>query len=51
MAGDIDIGTAAQQDLANQYGVSEGTISMVVRGLKWADVGGPLQTVRTYSRG
>jgi hypothetical protein len=41
---------APQQDLADQYGVSDGLISMIVRGLKRADTGGPIATQRMYIR-
>lgn len=34
---------ARQMDLANQYGVSEGQISMIVRGKRWPSVGGPIE--------
>lgn len=34
---------ARQQDLAEEFGVSNGLISMIVRGLRWPSVGGPIQ--------
>lgn len=43
-------GGAAQKDLAKQYGISEGQVSMIIRGLRWPDVGGPIQTERKYHR-
>lgn len=33
---------ARQKDLAAQYGVVPATVSMVVRGLRWPDAGGPI---------
>ena len=42
---------ARQKDLADQFGVTDGQISMIVRGLRWANVGGPIQTERKYERG
>lgn len=41
---------AAQQDLAEQFGISDGQVSMIVRGLRWPDIGGPIQTERKYYR-
>ncbi|WP_175279362.1 hypothetical protein [Prescottella equi] len=41
---------ARQKDLAGQYGVTDGQISMIVRGLRWAHVGGPIQNERKYIR-
>lgn len=42
---------ARQKDLAAQFGVSEGQISMIVRGMRWPEVGGPIETKRNqYSR-
>lgn len=37
---------ARQQDLAQQYGISDGQVSMIVRGIRWRTAGGPLQTER-----
>lgn len=34
---------ARQKDLAEQFGITDGQVSMIVRGLRWADAGGPLQ--------
>ena len=42
---------ARQKDLADQYGVTDGWISEIVRGLKRAEAGGPLETGREYYRG
>lgn len=42
---------AQQQTLADQYGVSNGLISQIVRGLRWSKVGGPIQTERKYENG
>lgn len=38
---------ARQQDLAQQYGITDGQVSMIVRGLRWRDAGGPIQSERT----
>lgn len=38
---------ARQMDLAEQFGVGDGQISMIVRGLRWPDVGGPIETKRS----
>lgn len=42
---------ARQKDLAEQFGVTDGLISMIVRGLRWPNVEGPIQTERKYNRG
>lgn len=42
---------ARQADLADQYGLTASTISMIVRGLRWPHAGGPIQTERIYSHG
>lgn len=42
---------ARQKDLAEQYGVSDGQISMIVRGLRWRSVGGPIEMERQYRHG
>lgn len=42
---------ARQKDLAEQFGITDGQVSMIVRGLRWADAGGPVQTERVYIRG
>ena len=42
---------ARQKDLAEQFGVTDGQISQIVRGLRWKSVGGPIQTERKYQRG
>lgn len=42
---------ARQKDLAEHFGVTDGQISMIVRGLRWSHVGGPIQTERQYNRG
>lgn len=41
----------SRQDLAEQFGVTDGQISQIVRGLRWKSVGGPIQTERKYQRG
>lgn len=41
---------AAQQDLAAQFGVSQGHVSMIVSGQRRAEVGGPLTPKRPYHR-
>ena len=41
---------ARQVDLARDYGVSGGQISMIVRGKRWADVGGPIERNRAQYR-
>lgn len=42
---------ARQKDLAEQFGVSDGQISMIVRGIRWPEVGGPIETKRNqYNR-
>ena len=42
---------ARQKDLAAQYNVSDGAISMIVRGVRYENVGGPIETERKYIRG
>ena len=42
---------ARQKDLADQFGLTDGAVSMIVRGLRWPHVGGPIQTERKYSHG
>lgn len=42
---------ARQADLARDFGVTDGQISMIVRGKRWPNVGGPIETERRYSRG
>lgn len=42
---------ARQIDLARDFGVSDGQISMIVRGLRWPNAGGPIQIKRKYARG
>ena len=37
---------ARQRDLARDFGVSDGQVSMIVRGIRWPNVGGPIQTER-----
>lgn len=34
---------ARQSDLAKQYGITEGRVSVIVRGLAWRTAGGPIQ--------
>ena len=40
-----------QKDLAKAFGVTDGQISGIVRGIKWATAGGPIQTERKCFRG
>jgi hypothetical protein len=42
---------ARQQDLADQYGVTNGMVSQIVRGLRWPSAPGPIQNERTTSHG
>lgn len=42
---------ARQKDLADQFGFTDGAVSMIVRGLRWPHVGGPIQTERKHIRG
>lgn len=42
---------ARQKDLAEQFGLTDGAVSMIVRGLRWPNVGGPIQTEGKYIRG
>lgn len=42
---------ARQKDLAEQYGISGGQVSLIVRGIRWPELGGPIETERRYSRG
>lgn len=42
---------ARQIDLARDYGVTDGLVSQIVRGKKWASAGGPIETERRYIRG
>lgn len=42
---------ARQTDLARDFGVTDGQISMIVRGKRWPNVGGPIETERRYNRG
>jgi hypothetical protein len=37
--------------LAAQYGLAVSAVSMIVRGLRWPEAGGPIQTERKYVRG
>lgn len=41
---------ARQKDLAEQFNVSDGQISMIVRGIRWPDVGGPIEAKRSNYR-
>jgi hypothetical protein len=34
---------ARQKDLAEQFGISQGMVSMIVRGQRWAHAGGPIE--------
>ena len=42
---------ARQIDLAEQFGLTDGAVSMIVRGVRWPNAGGPIQTERKYNRG
>ncbi len=42
---------ARQKDLAENYGITDGQVSMIVRVIRWPNVGGPIQTERTYRHG
>lgn len=42
---------ARQKDLAEQFGITDGQVSMIVRGIRWAKAGGPIETERKYHRG
>jgi hypothetical protein len=42
---------ARQRDLAEQFGITEGQVSMIVRGIRWPDAGGPIETERKYRNG
>lgn len=42
---------ARQSDLAEEFGITDGQISMIVRGLRWPEAGGPIQIERKYHRG
>jgi hypothetical protein len=42
---------ARQSDLAEQFGISDGAVSMIVRGLRWPNAGGPIERERRYARG
>lgn len=41
---------ARQKDLAGQFGVTDGQISMIVRGLRYAHLGGPIETTNQNYR-
>lgn len=41
---------ARQKDLAEQFGVTDGTVSMIVRGIRWPNVGGPIESDRAQYR-
>ena len=36
---------ARQVDLAEQFGISGGLVSMIVRGLRWPNAGGPIEAI------
>ena len=40
---------AKQKDLAEQFGITDGQVSMIVRGIRWPHVGGPIETKRKYA--
>ena len=42
---------ARQKDLAEQFGISESQVSMIVRGKRWSTVGGRIEIERKYIRG
>ena len=42
---------ARQKDLAEQFGISDGMVSEIVRGIRWQSAGGPIQSERKYHRG
>lgn len=37
---------ARQKDLADEFGITNGSVSMIVRGLHWRHAGGPIQPER-----
>lgn len=41
---------ARQKDLAQQFGVTDGQISMIVRGLRWPELGGPIEGKQSQYR-
>ena len=41
---------ALQKDLARDFGITDGQVSLIIRGLRWKDVGGPIETKRQYRR-
>lgn len=41
---------ARQKDLARDFGVTDGQVSMIIRGIRRADAGGPIETKRQYRR-
>ena len=42
---------ARQKDLAEQFGITDGQVSMIVRGIRRASAGGPIESRRKYIRG
>ena len=42
---------ARQKDLAEQFGITDGQVSMIIRGIRWRNAGGPIETERRYVRG
>lgn len=42
---------ARQKDLAEHFGVTDGLVSEIVRGLRWPNTPGPIETKRKYIRG
>jgi hypothetical protein len=42
---------ASQKYLAEYYGVSDGSVSMIIRGIRWPHAGGPIENERQYNRG
>lgn len=41
---------ARQIDLAEQFGLTDGAVSMIVRGLRWPNAGGPIQSKNNQYR-
>lgn len=42
---------ASQKDLAKDFGLTDSSVSMIVRGIRWPNAGGPIQTERMYQHG
>lgn len=41
---------ARQNDLAEHYGITNGQVSMIVRGIRWPNLGGPIQSNERHTR-